>query len=207
MALQFGWDFGDGCVSPDATVAHTFTIPGTYNVFVPGVDPYGLADWAFIQIVVLPPSNQLAMFLGALEEGEFLILSSRQKIYYYVQFAQLGIFGFRAEAACNSYSSPEDALTVDDYKRMVVLGWQRATDPPFEAPEDCGTPGGSPNFFLDTSAPVDHMALATIAVDSLRSVYKIGHPEELQYKAFNCEGPSIRFLTLGIRREQEEEVE
>ena len=140
--------------------------------------------------------DDLAACLGAMEDDEYLVISAKHRQNCYVQFAQGGSFGMRAEAVGNSYADPEEALTTDDYDRMVFLGWMRATVTPGES-----SPDGSPNFFIETPAPVDYGAVAELAVRSLRDIYKIGHPRRLQYKAFNRKGTSIRFPSLRIKRE------
>jgi hypothetical protein len=145
--------------------------------------------------------DDLSLCLGALEEDEYLIISDKDKNYY-VQFAQQGNFGMRCEAAGNAFIEPEDALTVNDYDHMVDIGWQRATDPPDDQGSN-SNPDGSPNFFIAAAAPVDFKSVAQIAVQSLREVYEIKHPGELEYKAFHHNGTSIRFPTLRIRRKIE----
>lgn len=152
-------------------------------------------DWQQFQ-------DALATCLGALEEDEFFVISAKAKINYFVQFAQHGGFGMRLEAVGNDFIEPNDALTVEDYDRLVTMGWQRAT---YRMPGD-PAPGsepmeGSPNFFIDTPAPVDYEAVAAIAVCSLREIYKIKSPLRLQYKAWHRDKTSIRFPMLKIRRE------
>lgn len=139
--------------------------------------------------------------LSDLDEDEFLIISDK-KINYYVQFAAQGKFGMRIEAACNSFLEPHAVLTVEDYERMARLGWMRATNPP---PTGSGEPEpdtGSPNFYIDADAPVDFAAMARLTVATFQGVYRIGHPGQLQYKAFAKDHTQIRFPTLRLKRER-----
>ena len=50
-------------------------------------------------------------------------------------------------------------------------------------------------------APVDFAELASVAVQSLREVYRVRHPGELQYTAFG--DMQIRFPTLRIKRRKD----
>ena len=142
----------------------------------------------------------LATCLAALEEDEFLIISYK-RANYYVQFAAGGSFGMRAEASCNTFIEPEASLIDDQYAVMAGLGWQRATELPTEdaAP---GDPVGSPNFFIDVENPVNYAALCQLVIMTFRAVYLVSHPGELQYASFGENGASIRFPTLGLKRQQ-----
>lgn len=145
-------------------------------------------------------ASDLALCLGDLDEDEFLIVSAK-RANYYVQFASQGKFGLRAEAACNTYILPLDAvLTVEDYELMAQLGWNRATNHPPEESVESDPPDGSPNFFVDFPSPIDFTAVATLATASLRKVYRIGHPGDLKYEAFASNDTQIRFPTLRIKR-------
>ena len=144
----------------------------------------------------------LAQCLSALEEDEFLVLDFKRAVYY-VQFAAQGRFGMRAEAACNTYIDPPEArLSADDYRLMEQLGWHRATTLPPEAGGD-RSPDDSPNFHVDPASPIDYLALATLAVETFRLVYRVKHPGRLKYKAFASNGTQIRFPTLRIMRSRD----
>lgn len=142
----------------------------------------------------------LAACLGDLDGREFLIVSSRS-INHYVQFAVNRDRSIRAEAAANQYIwELQGLLTVEDYQTMDRLGWRRPTNYPPQLNDPRNVPGGSPNFFIDVEAPVDYLELATLAVTTLRTVYGIGRPAELNYKAFAHNRTSVRFPTLGLER-------
>lgn len=80
------------------------------------------------------------------------------------------------------------------------MGWQRATESPPEEREGPSNPDGSPNFFVDVPSPVDFRCLAELAVATFRTVDRVGHPGELQYKSFSRSGAEIRFPTLRLTR-------
>ena len=137
--------------------------------------------------------------LADLGEDEFLIISYK-RANYFVQFAAQGRFGMRVEATCNAFIDPDAVLTDDQYAVMARLGWQRATEQLQKsgAPLD---PDGSPNFFLDVPNSAHRDALGQLTVATFREAYGILHPGELQYRAFGEPGTSIRFPTLGLKRE------
>ena len=143
-------------------------------------------------------ASSLAVCLAALEEDECLVISYK-RANYYVQFAGLGSFGMRMEATSNSFIEPEASLIDDQYQVMTSLGWQRATVLPAEP----GDPDGSPNFFIDVRAPVNVTALGQLAATTLRRVYGITHPGMLQYFAIGDGESSIRFPTLGLKRNRQ----
>ena len=145
-------------------------------------------------------AGALAICLTELEEDEFLILSYK-RANYFVQFAAEGGFGMRAEASSNAFIEPDASLIEQQYEAMAALGWQRATQLRSETGVS-DDPDGSPNFFLDVALPVNHAALAQLAVASFRTVYGLKHPGELQYSSFAVDGTSIRFPTLGLKRQQ-----
>src|SRR5689334_14225111 len=143
-------------------------------------------------------TDNLAACLADLSEDEFLILSSKSANYF-VQFAGQGQFGMRIEATSNVYvAPPEDVLSAAAYSAMAKLGWKPPTGVPGSEPRD---PDGSPNFFLDLALPLDFRRVADMAVKTLRQLYRIQHPGQLQYKSFDGSGIEIRFPTLRLKRE------
>jgi hypothetical protein len=146
-------------------------------------------------------TGALAECLTDLVEDEFLVISNKT-INYYIQFAGQGRFGMRAEASCNQYIEPPEAwLDQDDYRAMASLGWHRATSPRHEKMQGKPDPDGSPNFFMDVDYPVDSGKVAQLTVQTFRTVFRIGHAGNLQYKAFSRSGDKIRFPCLHIKRE------
>ena len=147
-------------------------------------------------------TKNLAACIGALAEDEYLIIA-RKRANQYVQFAGQGAYGIRAEAAGNGYIEPPELLLNErQYARMQRLGWCRPT----ALPDDpCVL--GSPNFYTDGANSEDGCrAMAKRATRTFRRVYGVEHPGMLNYEAFHCEGTSIRFPTLLIKRRVPEPV-
>jgi len=143
-------------------------------------------------------TDNLSACLADLSEDEFLIVSSKTANHF-VQFAAQGQFGMRIEATSNVYVAPPEAvLSADAYSVMEKLGWNSPTGVPGSEPRD---PDGSPNFYLDLASPVDFRRVAAMAVKTLREIYHISHPGQLQYKSFGSSGTEIRFPTLRLKRE------
>lgn len=144
-------------------------------------------------------TTELGTCLAALNEDEFLVLTHKRTSRY-VQFAAQGEFGTRIEAAGNANIEPATAgLALQDYLAMAKLGWHLPNDQLGQQAGAQADPDGSPNFFLDVASPVDFQAAATLAVQTLRGVYRIHHPGMLVYKAFASKGPAIRFPTLRLK--------
>jgi hypothetical protein len=139
--------------------------------------------------------------LTNLDEDEYLIVSSK-KANHFVQFMAEGSFGLRSEAVSNVYLTAGAKLSSNASSALVALGWHAPTsgreegDGPSPADID-----GSSNFFLDSAHPIDYASLARLAVATLRQVYRIGHPGELEYSAGSTVdgGAALRF-PLGIKR-------
>jgi hypothetical protein len=147
-------------------------------------------------------TKNLAACIGALAEDEYLIIA-RKHTNQYVQFAGQGAYGIRAEAAGNGYIEPPDRLLDErQYARTQRLGWCRPT----ALPDDpCAL--GSPNFYTDGANSEESLReLAKRATRTFRQVYGVEHPGMLNYEAFHCEGTSIRFPTLLIKRRVPEPV-
>ena len=147
-------------------------------------------------------SKNLAACIGALAEDEYLIIA-RKRANQYVQFAGQGAYGIRAEAAGNGYIEPPELLLNErQYARMQRLGWCRPT-----ALKDDPCAVGSPNFYTDDANTDDGCrTMAKRATRTFRRVYGVQHPGMLDYEAFHCEGTSIRFPTLLIKRRVPEPV-
>jgi len=140
----------------------------------------------------------LSEALRVLEDGEFLIIAATDPNYY-VQFAGHGTDGMRAEAVSNTYLTGQALLSDNACQALQALGWRPPTYVPGEGAPPPAT--GSPNFFIDARPPVPYARLATLAVRTLRTVYRIQHPQDLRYKSFFLAGGAIRLPMLGIPRE------
>lgn len=145
-------------------------------------------------------SVNLALVLADLDEDEFLIISSK-RTGLFVQFSEQGQFGMRAEAVSNNYKKGKP-MSKEACIVMQNLGWNAPTNLPEESDPEGFTPDGSPNFFVDVATPVPYDAIALLAIATLRFVFHIGHPGELEYRSFGARIDSIRFPTLRIARER-----
>lgn len=142
-------------------------------------------------------ARELKVALGALEEDEVLILQIKGTNRF-VQFAQQGSYGMRAESTSNYYLPEGEQLDEAADAALKELGWRAPTN----LPDDVGghRPDGSANYFLDLKRPAPLQALAELAVDTLRQVFGAEHPLDLQYQAFGPANVSIRLPNLGLRR-------
>ena len=149
--------------------------------------------------------KSLAQCLHGLEHQEFLIISHRGSNRF-VQFASNGNGDLRMEATANVFIEPARyVLTVDDFAQMERLGWNRAPrlskEPSAEerVDRDLGLVADeSPNFFVDTMGASSWKKVARRAIRTLRDVYGIKHPRQLEYSAFHPNGTTLRFPTLGL---------
>lgn len=136
--------------------------------------------------------------IDAMEQGEILIISRRTAN----QFVQLFHCGceITMEATSNGYIVPPPfLLDRRQYKRAIDMGWI----PPTIAAEDLDESNGpvvqSPNFHL--TVPSRTPLLAHFLLETLRRVYKIRTPRELQYRSFEADdGTQIKWPTLGLGR-------
>jgi hypothetical protein len=137
--------------------------------------------------------GRLSAVLGRMAAESYLILSSREddEIVYYVQFAQGGRGGFRAEAESNNFLAGRWALSPAQEEQLAGLGWQ------------CPTPGNTDlNFMRQWPNPAPYAEIARLAVRSLCEVYGIEQPSELVYRRFAKHGPDFAEPELGIQPER-----
>jgi hypothetical protein len=143
----------------------------------------------------------LVSALADLDEDDFIIVSSK-RTNHFVQFVAQGSHGMRAEAVSNTYLDGSARLSRAASERLVALGWRAPTsgqDPGDVSPADID---GSSNFFVDATPPVPFAHLAQLGVASLREVYRVGHPGELQYDAGSTEDADVvlGFPALNLKR-------
>jgi hypothetical protein len=137
--------------------------------------------------------GRLAAVLGRMAAETFLILSTPpdDEHCYYVQFAQGGRGGFRAEAESNNFLAGRWALSPAQEEQLAGLGWQ------------CPMPGDSDvNFMRQWPTPAPYAEIARLAVRSLREAYGIERPSDLVYRRFAKRGPDFAEPELGIRPER-----
>ena len=142
--------------------------------------------------------GRLAEVLGALEEDQSLVISSKRGSAY-VQFAAQGAFGLRAESVSNNYLPKSRRLGEREVAALKKLGWSLPTGAPAEATPG-NQPDGSPNFFRDFERPVPYRKIARMAVRTLTEVHGIVHPGSLDYDAFELDRGEILLPTLGLKR-------
>jgi hypothetical protein len=132
-----------------------------------------------------------------LDDEEFLVIAATERNYF-VQFAGHGAAGMWAEAVSNTYLTGTARLSDDACQALQAMGWRAPTYIPVEGAPPPAT--GSPNFYVDATPPIPFARLAALAIQTLRTIYRIRHPGELSYKAttFADGNVSIRFPTLGI---------
>jgi hypothetical protein len=136
-----------------------------------------------------------------LETDDILILS-RKTANQYVQLHHWG-FAITAEAASNAYILPPTALLDErQYARAKALGWNPPTVTP-EIVEELESLHesyeGSPNFHR--SFALGESGIVDLVIKTLRQVYKVECPSELQYKSFMSDGSTqIRWTGLSIKR-------
>lgn len=135
--------------------------------------------------------------LSDLDDDEYLILSMRFSSRF-IQFAGQGADGMRVESVSNQYLDDEEALTGAEHDLLLAMGWNPPTYDPESVTEH--PTEGSPNYYRDLKAPVKFWSVAELAIRTLRLVHRIETPDQLEYKAFNRAGESIRFPSLHIWR-------
>ncbi len=137
--------------------------------------------------------ESLATALGRMAVDTFLIISTRGEAEtpYYVQFAQGGRPGFRAEAVSNTFLEGQRALSPEQEERLGTLGWQW--------PSPHGTEDR--NFSRQWPMPAPFRVVAHLAVRTLRDVYGVTSPADLVYRRFDEEGNVFDEPALGIERE------
>jgi hypothetical protein len=136
--------------------------------------------------------ERLAAALARMAVDTFLVVSTHAgtETPYYVQFAQGGRPGFRAEAVSNTYLEGPRALSPDQEETLGQLGWQW--------PSPHGTQDR--NFSRQWPMSVPFRVVAHLAVRTLREAYGVGDPSELVYRRFDDEGNVFGEPGLGIEQ-------
>jgi hypothetical protein len=142
--------------------------------------------------------GRLASALEGIRGSKYLILevAGRQR---FVQFAGDEDGSMRAEAISNAYLPPHDQLTVQQLQALDELGWRPPTHEP-----DVAVSGeaamGSPNHYIDFPGPAPCSDVALIAVRTLRDVFGAASVDDLEYHAFERDGPDLDYPGLCRRR-------
>jgi hypothetical protein len=145
-------------------------------------------------------AQHLAAGISKMQPDQFLILTvtplpdGAERPWYYVQFASGGEEGFRAEAVSNKFLADRWKLPEKAAETLFRLGWH-APEPSAELK------GGKVNYWSDWPAPPHVAAMAQLAVSTLRRVYGVTSPGQLEYKYFDKAGQQLELADLGLRRE------
>jgi len=147
-------------------------------------------------------THALAEVLAVLDTDQCLVVSSKRRGYF-VQLVSLGDDGVHAEAVSNEWLRPKQALDAAHTAKLRRLGWAaptvtRAELEAAENADDEACPSGWSNFHRDWGGPAPFDAVAALAVTTLREVYGIRKPEQLEYVAFAPGPREILLPTLGI---------
>lgn len=140
----------------------------------------------------------LSQALSALEEDQFLIINIKQTNRY-VQFVGQGHYGLRVEAVSNNFLEKCDKLTRTQQGKLTKAGWQAPTGNRTQATPELD-PDGSPNYFCEFDAPVACAQASSLAVSTLADILDVPHPGQLEYEAFDAQGNTLVFPSLGLRR-------
>jgi hypothetical protein len=119
---------------------------------------------------------RLAAALAAMEPATYLVVSlagdQRSGTSAYVQFAQGGLLGFRAEAAGNHILPIGHGLGPEQEARLAALGWQHP-----------GSAAQHRNWVQEWQEPVPFLDVAAMAVQTLREVYGATATTDLRYRS------------------------
>ena len=147
-------------------------------------------------------NSALEATLAGLPSDSFLIISvddpgdESEDDSYFVQFAQGGEKGFRAEAVSNRFLSERHRLDERAQRKLGDLGWL----PPDEFPEG---PRSNVNHYREWPRPAPFGDAARLAVSTLRRVFRVRSPARLVYRCFDEENREYLVPLLGIRHERD----
>ncbi|MBK8648955.1 MAG: hypothetical protein IPN16_20950 [Gemmatimonadetes bacterium] len=148
-------------------------------------------------------ATRLASALDALAEDHYLVLSVVGR-HRFVQFAQQGKWGIRAECVSNAYLPRRERLSKSDERALSGLGWAPPNLVQIGSKVRGDDPHGSPNWYIDFARPIDYSALVDLTVRTFRDVYDVRHPSTLRYKAFESAGARILLPELLVAPEPED---
>ena len=142
--------------------------------------------------------ERLAGALARMEHATYLVVSlaaePRAGASAYVQFAQGGALGFRAEAAGNHWLPPGHGLDPVQEQHLAALGWQRP-----------GPASQGRNWVREWEEPVPFAEVAAVAVRTLREVYGAATPDDLRYRSggFPAHHGPVPEPALGIQPDRQ----
>jgi hypothetical protein len=144
-----------------------------------------------------PFADSLAAHLAALEEDQYLVLSTKEGNRFVQYAAQTG--GMRVETTSNEFLSGLYRLDSRRIEILRTLGWTPPTGT-LRTSNPLTDPDGSCNFFRDLVDPIDWHALAELTVRTFVEAHLVPHPNELEYTAWDDYDSVILLPMLGLKR-------
>lgn len=152
--------------------------------------------------VAWPPfSQKLAAALARLEEDQYLIVAVKQSNRF-IQFASQGSFGIRVETTSNNFLTKQEKLDERQIAALIEAGWHAPTGNPDDSTPE-SDPDGSPNFFVEFSAPASFEAVTNLTIRTFAEILRVPHPGFLQYEAFDDtegEWTAMALPELGLKQ-------
>ena len=156
---------------------------------------------SYVSVAWPPFAQKLAAALETLAEDQYLVLSVKQSNRF-IQFASQGSFGIRVETTSNNYLTKQEKLDERQIAALIKAGWHAPTGTPASSTPE-GDPDGSPNYFVEFSAPVSFEAVANLTVRTFAEILRVPHPGFLQYEAFDDtegEWAAMALPELGLKQ-------
>jgi hypothetical protein len=139
----------------------------------------------------------VATALSVLSEGQCLVLSAKRRgAWVHMVIGEEG--SVYAEAASNEWLKPREALDADALARLGELDWQAPTATREEVEAADEALYRTSNFSRGWRGPAPLEAIAEVATATLREVYGLRRPSQLEYTAFGPGLKEILLPTLGI---------
>jgi|WetSurMetagenome_2_1015567.scaffolds.fasta_scaffold64525_2 hypothetical protein len=139
----------------------------------------------------------VAEAISVLVPGQCLVLSAKRRGYW-VHLVADGRGGLHAEASSNAWLKARDELDRAAVARLGALGWAPPTLTREEVEATDEGLEGSSNFTRFWPAPAPLVEAATLLTTTLREVYGIRRPGQLEYTAFGPGLKEILLPTLGL---------
>ena len=135
-------------------------------------------------------TDRVTESLGCLEDGNCLILQTRDDEPYYVQVRVEGQDAYAMEAVSNRFLHGWRQLDPTAESRLRALAWR--------PPTDIGE--GPPNWWCQYRQAEGQRGVAQLTIATLRKVYGVPRPCALVYRAFSPNEGEILLPTVGLQR-------
>ena len=139
----------------------------------------------------------VAEAISVLAPGQCLVLSAKRRGYW-VHLVAGGRGGLYAEASSNAWLKARDELDGTAIARLGALGWAPPTVTREEVEAADEALEGSSNYTRSWPAPAPLVEAAALLSATLREVYGIRRPGQLEYTAFDPDLKEILLPTLGL---------